>query len=115
MTGKVSLKRLPGVALAIALSIGVSAPAHALKDPTRPPGFQSAPSAPVTQTAYALNSIMIGEERRIAIINGEPVREGEALADARINSIHHDHVVLQVDGAERVLRWTPPPNVRVAR
>ena len=81
--------------------------ADARVDPTRPP---AAPA--ITHSAGAsepaprlrLESTLVSSFRRIAIINGERVREGQLIAGARVESIDMNEVVLRADGRELVLK-----------
>lgn len=87
----------------------------ALNDPTRPPDFRTAPSAPaVQQRQYDLASIVIGPERRVAVIDGVARQEGERFGDARVRRIHPDRVDILDAGQARVLRLQKLPRVRVA-
>lgn len=92
--------------------VWLSSPALALEDPTRPSGFQAPVEAPKPQASFSLDSIMTGNGKRLAVINGQLVREGQALDDARVLRVAPDRVVLSVDGQQRVLRWNTTPQVR---
>lgn len=91
----------------------VAGPVLALEDPTRPSGF-NAPTAeaPKPQANFSLDSIMIGDGKRLAVINGQMVREGQSLEQARVVKVTPDRVVLSVNGQQRVLRWNTAPQVR---
>ena len=86
--------------------------AVALEDPTRPNGF--AASAPQSEPAreFSLASIFIGNDRRLAVIDGEARREGQAFEGVRIRRIYPDRVELVDQGRVRVLRLEPLPQVR---
>ena len=74
-------------------------------DPTRPAHVP----APALNTeldeeqAYELESILISDQRRLAIINGQVLRSGERLGKARLLKIEDDRVSLNVDGERQVL------------
>jgi MSHA biogenesis protein MshK len=54
----------------------MSAMAESLRDPTQPLGYRAAASQPVRLN---LNSILISEERKLAIINGQQLRENDTI------------------------------------
>jgi hypothetical protein len=53
---------------------------------------------------WILNSTLVGPERRIAIINGNPVREGDRVGEARVVQIRASEVRLQTPGYPITLR-----------
>jgi MSHA biogenesis protein MshK len=97
--------------LIIVLALTAST-ASALKDPTRPDGFGAAQQAQVPQKALTLASIFIGNNRRVAVIDGVARREGQTFEGIRIVRIHPDRVELVDQGRARVLRFEPLPQVR---
>lgn len=86
--------------------------ALALKDPTRPNGFGAARQAQVPQKEFSLASIFIGNDRRVAVIDGVARQEGQAFDGVRLQRIHPDRVELVDQGSVRVLRFEPLPQVR---
>ena len=78
-----------------------AAGASDLSDPTRPLRFR-APSQ-VTQT-LELNSILIAEGRRFAVVNGQQLAERERIGRWRVVRIEPDRVVMSDNGQTRVLR-----------
>lgn len=90
-------------------------PVMALQDPTRPADFRSAPAAVAAQTTFKLASIMIGNHRRTAVINGEPRREGQRFHGVRLQRIHPDRVEILDQGRVRVIRLEALPQVRGAQ
>lgn len=93
------------------LSLSSSA-ALALQDPTRPDGFGDAPQAQAPEKQFTLASIFIGNDRRVAVIDGVARREGQTFEGVRIRRIHPDRVELVDQGRVRVLRLEPLPQVR---
>lgn len=89
--------------------------AQALEDPTRPPDFRAAPSATAEIKQYSLDSIVIGPDRRVAVIDGTARREGEQFNGKTLVRIYPDRVKLREQGQIRVLHWKMPPAVRVSR
>lgn len=97
----------------IAVALGVFASASAaesLRDPTRPPQSGGA-QASVTRS-MTLESIIFSDQRRVAVIDGQSLREGEALRGARVLRIHPDRVELRVNQTTRTLRLVPRQPVR---
>lgn len=91
----------------IIVLLTMTATAHAqseLRDPTRPPTpaeieawFGNGPDDQ-TRAPFRLQSILLGPQRRIAIIDGERLRPGEQLGDAEVQLIEPGRVVLERDG-----------------
>ncbi|KPQ01967.1 MAG: T2bSS MSH-type system biogenesis protein MshK [Marinobacter sp. HL-58] len=98
--------------LLIAILAMSATTAAALQDPTRPDGFGAAPQAQVPEKEFTLASIFIGNDRRVAVINGQARREGQTFEGVRIRRIHPDRVELVDQGRVRVLRLEPLPQVR---
>ncbi|MDR9424120.1 MAG: hypothetical protein RI567_02415 [Marinobacter sp.] len=104
------IKRCVSSLLAAALM--TSASAWALQDPTRPPDAR----APDKQTApvrnLELGSILLGSERRIAIIEGVALQEGESHNGILVQRIYRDKVEIMDQGRFRVLYPETLPQVR---
>ncbi|MEP1213274.1 MAG: hypothetical protein ABJM11_11065 [Marinobacter sp.] len=98
--------------LLIALLALASSNLAALQDPTRPDGFGASPQAQMPQREFMLASIFIGNDRRVAVIDGVVRREGQAFEGVRVRRIHTDRVELVDQGRVRVLRLDPLPQVR---
>lgn len=80
-----------------------------LSDPTRPPDhaeirvfFGSGDENPV-DTAFQLQSVLISNQRRIAIINGRRLSEGDRIENAKVSRIEAGRVVMQRDGQSFIL------------
>ena len=88
---------------------GLAGNAHALKDPTQPTDpnnyFGSAESR--SDNNWALQSILSSPQRRIAVINGTRVKEGDRIGSARVVRIRDSHVVLNTRGRTLTLRLFP--------
>ena len=89
--------------------------AQALEDPTRPPDFRVVPSTTVEIKRYSLDSIVIGPDRRVAVIDGVARTEGEWFDGKTLVRIYPDRVKLVEQGRTRILHWKMPPAVRVSR
>ena len=96
----------------IALLALVSLNASALQDPTRPDGFGEVFQAPAPQREFVLASIFIGNDRRVAVIDGVVRREGQSFEGVRLRRIHQDRIELVDQGRVRVLRLETLPQVR---
>ena len=80
--------------------------ATALNDPTRPTDpalyFGSGNSG-----GWTLQSILFSDNRRIAIINGRRVQEGDNIGSARVARIQGSQVVLETRGRTLKLHLRP--------
>jgi MSHA biogenesis protein MshK len=85
-------------------------PFAGLPDPTRPSYAQGEGGADGVSTAVhglTLQSILIGPQRRLAVINGQRVAIGERVGDATVAAIRADAVVVRRAGGELTLRLVP--------
>lgn len=89
--------------------------AMALQDPTRPPGQQVAPPPVAEPRQFALASILYGPQRRVAVINGVPRREGDTFDGVRVRRIYPGRVELVVQGQVREVRLAAPPAIRTSK
>jgi len=85
-----------------------------LIDPTAPFLLEVESAEPVTNlfatlNSYELNSILIRDDFRVAVINSKRVKEGELIGSARVVSIERGKVTLDLDGEERVLNLHGAP------
>ncbi len=95
----------------IALAL-MPAVASALQDPTRPNGFRAPQAQPVQQRSFDLASIIIGTDRKIAVIDGQARQEGQTFEGVRLRRIYPDRVELVDQGRVRILRLDTLPQVR---
>ena len=99
--------------LAIAILAMLGAPgalAAPFADPFRPPRQLEQPAAEVAATtppASRLESILIGPDRRIAVIDGRPYLEGERFADGRVLRISEAEVVIRHPDRDEKLTLFP--------
>lgn len=80
-----------------------------VRDPTAPLGY-TATGTLVEGEQFALNSILISPQRKLAIINGNTLREGDLVpgsADVKVQRILNQAVVLQQADQVWVLRLSP--------
>jgi len=103
--------KLTGTAIAIIL-VFASTPAAALQDPTKPPGNDA--TAPESQPlrSLSLDSIVYGQDRKVAVIDGEALREGQGINGIHVRKIHKDRVEVLDRGNPRVLYLDKLPQVR---
>lgn len=85
-------------------------------DPTRPLGYEHALGERTNgsgESSIRLNSILFGSERKIAIINGQQLHEGDLIKGigARVKKIDADAVTLQQ--SKKI--WRVPLNTRIIR
>lgn len=99
------------IALGLALVSGqCPAQAQDLADPMRPPAFALPAGATGEQTSGGgpvLQSTLLSEGRRIAMIDGKPMKVGDRIGRARIISIDPGTVTLREANRTRVLQLYP--------
>lgn len=101
------------ILFAVICSLVLAMPAaRALEDPTRPPAGKGHAAAQSPARQFTLNSVMIGEQRRMAVIDGQPRGVGDVFDGARVRSISASGVELVVDGDVRVLQLQALPGIR---
>ncbi|HEB28363.1 MAG TPA: hypothetical protein ENI05_11415 [Porticoccus sp.] len=84
----------PGLVILLFLSAEV----WSLSDPTRPSGYHSV--APEKQ-GLRLESILFSESRKVAVINGKVVAEGDSIGRTKIIQISRDSVTVSRDGKSK--------------
>jgi hypothetical protein len=90
------------VPLMALMALGVNtAQAESLRDPMQPANT-SAPA--VVSDSLRLEAIFTNGPKRVAIVNGRLVREGERVGAARIDAILADEVRYTRDGSSKALR-----------
>lgn len=81
------------------------------RDPTRPLTYSAGGKHAETQgVVLRLSSVLISTQRKLAIINGQTLHEGQTIPGAngaRLISINQQGVVVQQDGQTRELRIAP--------
>jgi len=98
--------------VAAAFALLCTAPVRAeLGDPTRPADYKKQSEAPqaaaVVAEKWALTSVLISPQRRVAIVNGRAVQEGDTVGSSRIVQIRTSEVLLQRDGKQIVVSLLP--------
>jgi MSHA biogenesis protein MshK len=90
----------------ILILMGTNATAAPFADPTRPPSF-TAPSEAAPSGRPRLESVLIGPDRRIAVIDGQRVQLGERFRGGQVVSISESEVVIRSGQASETLRLFP--------
>jgi MSHA biogenesis protein MshK len=81
-----------------------------VRDPTMPLGHITASASGKAVQQFTLNSILISPQRKLAIINGNTLREGQLIpgsANVKVQRISAQGVVLQHADEIQVLRLSP--------
>jgi len=101
------------ILLSLMLCLALPVAAESLRDPTEPPRTATAgPAQPAAVASLTLDSIIISDNRRVAVINGESVREGDSLAGGRVLRIRPDRVDLMINQTTQTLRLDHRQSVR---
>ena len=79
---------------ALLLAVIPAGYAQALTDPTRPAQYRPV----AAQERLDLQSILFSDSRKVAVINGKALTEGERIGGARVLSISKDSVRLRRGG-----------------
>lgn len=89
--------------------------AEVLPDPTRMPAEVSAPAAAGGAAAApdsGLQSVIIAPGRRVAIINGQTVKQGGKYGDSRLIEVNESSVVLRGPEGKQVLSLFPGVEIK---
>lgn len=89
-----------------------TASAQSLPDPTRPPAVPHVSAGPAAAPAEeaplpVLQSVLIGKDRRMAIISGQRFEVGDQVGDARIVRITETEVLLRAGTRQTTLKLFP--------
>lgn len=98
------------LAAALAAAVGVAGAQQGLGDPTRPTSLvEPAPVAKAAQSGprWRLQSTLVAESRRLAVINGRTVAQGDRIDGATVREVRQEGVTLDVDGRQVELRILP--------
>jgi MSHA biogenesis protein MshK len=85
--------------------------AQQLQDPTRPPAMVSHGEEVVTE-GPVLQSVLIGPNRKVAIISGQAVALGEQFNGAKLVSVSETQVVLRNGSELQTLKLFPDVDKR---
>lgn len=98
------------LAAAVLAAWSATAEEPPLRDPMRPFGSDTVPGTEATPAAprFALTAVLVSPTRRVAVVNGKPYLEGDAVDGAEIVAIELDSVRVRERGAERVISLRRP-------
>ena len=92
---------------ALLLGFVPTAGAEPDRDPTRPYSAQAIVSPGSGTTAFNVSAIFVSKTRRIAILNGQRVTEGDSINGAIVVEINKDALRLNLNGKELTTRLLP--------
>ncbi len=95
------------IIFAIIMALSLSIQAQTVNDPMRPPGQYSSLSQSNGQTvkpAFDLQSTIVSPTKRLAVIDGQRLRIGDVVGQAKIVSITPGIVRLRGSNGDTVLR-----------
>ena len=86
-------------------TVTVQATDKAGKDPTAPERW--APTVASSELAEdpVLSSVLIGSQRKLVVIDGHLMREGEQFGSVKVWRIEADHAVVSIGGRNRTKLW----------
>lgn len=97
------------IVMLFGLLVAINCFAAELVDPTKPAAYNKSLDGsekkeviPV-EVSWALNSILISPQRKVAVINGKQVAEGGMIDDYQVKKIDTYQVVLKGDTEEKIL------------
>jgi len=89
--------------------------AETLRDPTRPPAVLYVPDDGAgIETGPVLQSVLISQGRRTAVISGRSVKVGDRFDDGRVIRINETDVVLKTGSGLQTLKLFPDVEKRTA-
>lgn len=95
------------LAAAMLAAAGTVAAQSGLGDPTRPTSLdEPEPVAKAAQSGprWRLQSTLVADSRRLAVINGRTVAQGERIDGAMVREVRQGGVTLEVEGRRIELR-----------
>lgn len=108
-----NIKNLLSVALPVWLFVSSTGlAAEPLQDPTIPPGFVGVNAATEGQgqaPAWKVDSILISKDRRMAVVNGQSVRQGDIVNSAKVIGISATAVTLRNNAETFTVKLLPAP------
>ncbi len=95
------------VTAALLLGYVPTASADPDRDPTRPYSAQSVVSPGSRTMTFNVSAIFVSKARRVAIVNGQRVTEGDSINGAIVVEINKDALLLNLNGKELTTRLLP--------
>lgn len=95
------------VCWALAWAIAGVVSADVPRDPTEPSRWVPAQVADDSEslTLPVLTSVLIGEDRKLVVIDGRVMREGDQLGAVKVWRIESDHAVVSIGGRSPLKLW----------
>ncbi len=92
-----------------ATCVSMTAHAQVLADPMRPPRLHddAAPAASAAASSNALQGVITSPQRKLAIIDGAVVQDGDPVRGARLGGITDSSAVLRKNGSQDVMLMHP--------
>jgi len=107
----VQVKHSLQLVLGMVLAFGCNS-AWSLQDPTRPPDARAPSAQSAPERNLELGSILLSAGRRVAVIEGVALKEGDSYDGIRVRRIYRDKVEILDQGRARVLYPQALPQVR---
>jgi len=92
---------------ALLLGVVPTASADSDRDPTRPYSAPSVVSPGKSTSPFNVSAIFVSKARRVAIVNGQRVTEGDSINGAVVVEINKDALRLNLNGKELTTRLLP--------
>ena len=105
--GKTSRRLARALILLAAFGLSTAAAAQDLGDPTKPTPLAPRGSGGAGESSgprWRLQSTLVADTRRLAVINGKTVKPGERVDGATVVDVRTDGVVLDYDGQRMEIR-----------
>lgn len=96
----------------LVMTLAGMASAEDLRDPTKPPQQRQVSQQLAAITRYSLDSILVSDSRRIAVVNGTSLAVGESVGNATVRRIARDRVLLEINGKTHTLVLDSAPSIR---
>lgn len=94
------------------LALGAVGKGDSLPDPTRPSSASTETGTVSPVRRFRLDSVLVGNQRRRAVINGAVLATGDQISGATLVRIGVDHVLIEVDGQHYTLELDSAPSIR---
>ena len=102
--------------LALALAAGPALAQSGIGDPTRPTSLSEPGDAQAEAAAqgprWRLQSTLVADNRRLAVINGRTVAQGGRVDGAKLVEVRQDGVTLEQDGQRIDIRLPGSMNIK---
>jgi hypothetical protein len=86
-----------------------------MRDPTMPPYYKGSSAVSHGDNSFNVSSIIYGNGRKVAIINGSIIREGELLKGATVLAITSNTVTLKKGKKTMALHLVKPLAIKLTK